>query len=80
MRNCKNCAFCKKDAISNYINEADFYQCDMDGDLILDPSKEGEDCAWFREKPKSKDNIIKKMQRWIKCRKWCEHNERTDRT
>lgn len=49
MKSCKNCMFCKKDLVCNYIKEADFYKCDMDDDVILDPEKEGKDCIWFKK-------------------------------
>lgn len=49
MKNCKNCTFCKKDLINDYIKEANLYKCDMDGNTILDPLKEGQGCAWYEE-------------------------------
>lgn len=42
--------FCKRDLINDYIREANLHKCDMDGDVILDVGKEGQDCSWFKEK------------------------------
>ena len=65
MRNCKNCVYCKEDLLSDYIQEADFYKCDMDNDVILDPLKEGRDCTWFRDRTQ-KTSLKKKVARWLK--------------
>ena len=58
MKNCKNCAFCKRDLINDYIREADLYKCDMDGDMILDPLKECQNCTWYKGKGYKRSNAI----------------------
>ena len=65
MRNCKNCAFCKRDLINDYIREADLHKCDMDGDVVLDPNKEGTTCSWFTPKSNNHENIFWKIYRYI---------------
>ena len=73
MRNCKSCMFCKSDLINNYIREADLHKCDIDGDIILDPLKEGQNCTWYkgvRRIPQNtntkgiKESIVSKIRRY----------------
>ena len=65
MRNCKSCTFCKCDLINNYIKEADLYKCDMDGDIILDPYKEGRECVWFKANVKKHESLLTKIKDWL---------------
>lgn len=69
MRNCKRCAFCKRDLINDYIKDADLYKCDMDGAMILDPRKEGENCAWFKDLKPSRISIIQRITKHFAFRK-----------
>lgn len=65
---CKDCVFCKTALISDYVKGAEFYKCDMDNDVILDPYKEGENCTWFRgyrtQKTSLKERIVRRLRRW----------------
>ena len=73
MKNCKNCAFCKRDMINDYIKEADLYKCDMDGDMILDPLKEGQNCTWYKGKRTPQNTNAKGIKESIasKIRRYC---------
>ena len=64
MKNCKSCMFFKRSLINDYIKDADIYKCDMDGDMILDPYKEGENCTWFKGKRYDKESIVSKIRRY----------------
>ena len=68
MKNCKNCAFCKRDLINDYFREADLHKCEMDGDMILDPGEEGRDCAWFKSKKHERRTLLTKIQDWLHMR------------
>lgn len=62
---CKDCVFCKKALISDYVKGAEFYKCDMDGEMILDPLNEGDECAWFKAINKRHISLKKKITNWI---------------
>ncbi|SFU58000.1 hypothetical protein SAMN02910342_00979 [Butyrivibrio sp. INlla21] len=47
MKRCSRCMFCKKSMITDYIKDVDIYRCNIDNDIIFNPTEEGEDCAWF---------------------------------
>lgn len=64
MKKCKDCKFCKKSIIADYVKDADIYRCDIDNDVIFTPLKEGEDCAWFTH-TKKQSNIIEKLLSWL---------------
>ena len=68
---CKDCVFCKKALISDYLKGAEFYKCDMDGDMILDPFNEGDGCAWFKAINKRHRSLIEKIKGWL--RYTCKH-------
>ena len=68
---CKDCVFCKTALISDYVKGAEFYKCDMDGDMILDPFNEGDGCAWFKTANKKHRSLIKKIKGWL--RYTCKH-------
>lgn len=59
---CKDCVFCKKALISDYVKGAEFYKCDMDGDMILDPFNEGDGCAWFKAKKQRRRSLFSKVK------------------
>lgn len=65
MRNCKDCMFCQTDLITDYIKEIDLYKCDLDNDVIFDPRHEGENCTWFKERTRRKENVLEVIKRWL---------------
>lgn len=54
--------FCKKDALSDYLQDVTIYKCDMDNDIIFVPAKEGTNCTWFKKKDTKFNSFLKHIK------------------
>lgn len=65
MKHCKSCEYCRKDMVAEYVHDADFYKCDYDGDIIIDPFWEGNDCAHYKKDSFGHGGIFKWFADWM---------------
>ena len=70
MKHCRNCNYCRKDMVAEYLKGLDLYKCDIDGHIVEDPF--WDKCEKYQRDTFIKDNPNSILFQIVQfCRKKC---------